>query len=428
MRGPRLVHAAYSAFGVAITPALLLWLKRRARRGKEDRTRRHERFGFARVPRPAGTLIWLHAASVGETQSVLTLVRALLAAHPTIHLLITTGTVTSAALVAQQHLPRTIHQYVPIDTYPAVRRFFAHWRPDVALWVESELWPQLLLQAQAHHLPMLLVNARISQKTYERWQRWPAFIQQLLHSFCSIYAGSTEDAARLQALGGSNIHAVGNLKYDAEPLPVDASMLQQLRSMVADRPLFLAASTHANEEQLLAHTHRAVARSVPSLLTIIVPRHAVRGDVIAADLRTRGFTLSQRSAHEAITPATEIYLADTMGELGLFYTLAHTVFMGGSLVAHGGQNPLEAARAHNAIITGPHTHNFASIIEQFEANAAIRVVADKDALAAHTMALLKDDAARETLAVNAQKTVEQFRGASTIILQHVGELIARGSA
>lgn len=428
MLGVRFIQPLYSALGIAITPALSLWLTRRSTRGKEDASRRHERFGYAKQPRPSGTLVWLHAASVGETQSVLTLVRALLNAHPSVHLLITTGTVTSAALVAQQNLPRTIHQYVPVDTYPAVHRFLNHWRPDVALWVESEFWPQLLWQAQAQHVPMLLINARISEKTFESWQRWPNIIRSLLHSFCSMYAGSNDDAARLQALGGSNIHAVGNIKYDAEPLPVNEPALEQLRSMVSGRTLFLAASTHANEEQLVAHTHTHVAQQFPSLLTIIVPRHAARGNTITADLREQGFTLSQRSKNEVITPATQLYLADTMGELGVFYALTDIVFMGGSLVAHGGQNPLEAARANNAIISGPHTHNFASIIAQLVAAHAIRIVADKETLAQQIIALLGDEPARAALATHAQKTVAQSAGASHVILQEVSALIARGGS
>lgn len=425
MPAARLPYLAYGALGIAITPALRLWLARRVRRGKEDATRLNERFGYARTPRPEGTLLWLHAASVGETQSVLTLVRALLDAHPHLHLLITTGTVTSAALVAQQHLPRVVHQFVPVDTYPAVRRFLNHWQPDVALWVESELWPQMLWQAQAKHLPMLLVNARLSQKTFENWRRWPRVIRHLLHTFCSIYAGSAEDAARLAALGGSDIHEVGNLKYDAAPLPVDVSMLQHFVQQSAGRRVFLAASTHANEEQLVARAHEIVAQQFPTLLTVIVPRHATRGDAIAADLRARGLTVAQRSKGEPVTADTALYLADTMGELGLFYRRADIVFMGGSLVAHGGQNPLEAARFGNALLSGPHTHNFAAIIARFVAGEALRVVADKTALADAVLALLRDDAARATLAGNAQAVLTHSGGASAPIVQHCGALIAR---
>lgn len=425
MAGATLVRAGYSTLGVAITPALKLWLKRRIRRGKEDAARQGERFGFASMPRLEGTLLWLHAASVGEVQSVLTLVRALLHQHPQMHLLITTGTVTSAALVAQQHLPRTCHQFVPVDTYPAVRRFLQHWRPDIAVWVESEFWPQLLWQAQAQHVPMLLVNARISQKTYENWIKWPATIRSMLHGFCAIYAGSGEDATRLKALGASDVHDVGNLKFDAEPLTCDDAMLQQLLQQSAGRRVFLAASTHANEEQTIAQMHRDVAQQFTGLLTIIVPRHAARGASIAADLRSMGYSVAQRSAGEAITAKTDIYLADTMGELGLFYRAAEIVFMGGSLIAHGGQNPLEAARLNNAILTGPHTHNFSAIIARFVAAQAIQVVANATELKEALKSLLADTHARARLATNAADLVEQSRGASSIILQKLSELITR---
>ena len=343
---------------MAITPLLKLWLERRAQRGKEDPFRMGERFGFATRPRPDAPLVWLHAASVGETQSVLTLVRALLAEHPHIHLLITTGTVTSAALVAQQNFARVTHQFIPVDTTPAVRRFFDHWQPDLALWVESEFWPQLLWQAQQRHLPMLLINARISQKTFTNWRRWPRIIASLLHSFCGIYAGSSEDGNRLKALGGSDIHDVGNLKYDASPLPTQPNLINEITRQTEGRPIFLAASTHANEEQVIAQAHACIAQQFPTLLTIIVPRHAARGDAIANDLRSNKIILAQRSKSEAIAPQTSIYLADTMGELGSFYTLADVVFMGGSLIPHGGQNPLEAARFSKPILTGPYTHNF----------------------------------------------------------------------
>lgn len=425
MGGAPLVRAGYTALGVALTPALKLWLKRRIRRGKEDASRQGERFGFASIPRPPGTLVWLHAASVGEVQSVLTLMRALLDAHPSMHLLITTGTVTSAALVTQQQLPRTIHQFIPVDTYPAVRRFLQHWQPDVALWVESEFWPQLLWQAQAQHIPMLLVNARISQKTFENWQKWPAIIRSMLHGFCAIYAGSTEDATRLKALGASDVHDAGNLKFDAVPLAHDESMLEALLQQSAGRLIFLAASTHANEEQTIAQVHRDVAQQFPSLLTIIVPRHAARGKSITEDLRSMGYSVAQRSAGDAITTKTDIYLADTMGELGLFYRATQLVFMGGSLIAHGGQNPLEAARLNNAILTGPHTHNFSAIIARFVAADAIQVVANANALGESLKMLLANTKARDTLATNAMHLVEQSRGASSIILQKLSELITR---
>lgn len=423
MGGVALIRNAYGLLGSALTPALKLWLERRARRGKEDPFRMGERFGYATLTRPPGTLVWLHAASVGETQSVLTLVRGLLQQHPHLHLLITTGTVTSAALVAQQNLPRVTHQFIPVDTPAAVGRFLQHWRPNLVLWVESEFWPQLLWQTRGRQVSMLLINARISEKTYRGWRRSPRTIASLLSCFEAIYAGSTEDADRLRNLGARDVRDVGNLKYDAAPLPVDPKLTQELARHTEGRPVFVAASTHAQEERYVAYAHRLASQQFPSLLTIIIPRHPKRGSDITADLLARGFTIAQRSKGEPITPETAIYLADTMGELGTFYARADLVFMGGSLIPHGGQNPLEAARFGKAILTGPYTHNFKSVIEQFAAQKAICVVDDPEALAQQVSALLTDTDMRQYLAQNTAAVVASTRGASNAILQHCAALL-----
>lgn len=423
-----MLRCLHSATSILITPLVHLWLARRARRGKEDTTRIGERFGHAAIARPEGTLIWLHAASVGEAQSVLTLVRALLARQPDAQLLITTGTVTSAALVAQQQLPRVIHQFIPVDTYPAVRRFLDHWRPDLALWVESEFWPQLLWQARARGIPMLLINARMSQRSCESWQRWPNMIRSLLGAFDAIYAGSAEDARRLTTLGAHDVQDIGNLKYDAAPLPMDNSLMAELSAATAGRRVWVAASTHANEEQMVAEIHHSLAQQFPGLLCILIPRHATRGDAIAADLRERGHTLAQRSKGEAVTAKTSLYLADTMGELGSFYRLADLVFIGGSLVAVGGHNPLEPARLSAALVTGAHIHNFATIMQHLLQHDAIRIVADKAELGATLATLLADDTTRLGMAEHGAAIVEESGGASERIVAHATTLLARRNA
>lgn len=412
----------YSIVGTAITPLLRSWLNRRAKRGKENAARMGERFGHASVARPAGRLVWLHAASVGEVQSMLTLVRKLLAQEPDSYMLITSGTVTSAALVAQQNLPRTIHQFIPVDTRASVKRFLTHWHPDLALWVESEFWPQLILQAKKSGIPMLLVNARLSSKSFAGWKRWRGFIKRILDAFTGIYAGSGEDAARLRALGAPDVIEAGNVKFDADPLPVDAAALTQLSPQIGERPIWLAASTHGNEEQMIAHAHRDIAQQFPTLLTILVPRHAARGDAIASQLRSEGFSVVQRSKSEAIDALTQIYLADTMGELGSFYHLAPIVFVGGSLIAHGGHNPLEPARQHCAILSGRHVHNFADIVKQMQEAQAIRLVSDSDELARAVSALLHDPHAVLDSARNAQSIVAEARGASETILARIEAL------
>ena len=418
-----MILAAYSTVGILITPFLRGWLERRAARGKEDRSRMGERFGHASQPRPEGRLIWLHAASVGEVQSMLTLVRKLLQQHSNDHMLITTGTVTSAALVAQQNLPRTIHQFLPVDTPASVERFLAHWRPDLALWVESEFWPQLILRGRKRGIPMLLVNARLSARSFNGWKRWPSFIRRILGSFTAIYAGSGDDAARLRALGAANVIEAGNVKFDAEPLPIDTKALEQLVLQFGDRPLWLAASTHGNEEQMIAQAHRHVAQQFPRLLTILVPRHAARGDVIASELRSSGFTTVQRSKGEAIDDTVQIYLADTMGELGTLYHLAPIVFVGGSLIAHGGHNPLEPARQQCSVISGRHVHNFADIVKHMQDAHAIRLVSDTQELARSVAMLLADPNLIMADAQAAQSVVNDARGASATILARIDELL-----
>jgi 3-deoxy-D-manno-octulosonic-acid transferase len=418
-----MIRFLYSLVGILLTPLITLWLLKRAARGKESFARLRERFGHAAQMRPPGTLIWLHAASVGEAQSIFTLVRALLAQQPEASVLITTGTVTSAALVAQQHLPRTIHQFVPIDTYQAVRRFLRHWRPDMVLWVESEFWPQMLWRIKKRRIPALLINARISDGTAANWRKWPRTIRSLLGCFRSVYAGSKEDAARLATLGAKQVHDAGNLKYDAAALPVDETAYASLKQIVGSRRVWVAASTHANEEQRIAEVHAKLATQFHDLLTIIVPRHATRGDAIAADLRGRHLTLAQRSKHEDITPETGIYLADTMGELGLFYRLSEIVFLGGSLIAHGGHNPLEAAQLNCAILSGPFVHNFAGIVAHLQTAHAIRIVRDPGELQVMVALLLRDKGQRHDLAARAADVVKAAQGASEKILREIDQLL-----
>lgn len=418
-----MMHRLYSALGILGTPFIRHWLGKRRARGKEDAARFAERFGHASLPRPPGKLIWLHAASVGEAQSVLTLARALLAQPTAPTLLVTTGTVTSAALVAQQSIPRLLHHYIPVDTYPPVKRFLDHWRPDLALWVESEFWPQLLLQTHARGIPLLLINARLSARSQRNWQRWPRQIQRLLRCFTTIFASTAEDATRLRSLGAAGIVEAGNLKFDAAPLDVDAGTLAMLRRTIGGRPLWVAASTHANEEQMVAEAHRTVRQQHPNALCVLAPRHAARGDAIAAELRAAGYPVAQRSKHEPIKADTAIYLADTMGELGVFYSVAPIVFLGGSLVAHGGHNPLEPARLDCAILTGPHMHNFSAMLQQFTAQNAMRIVADAAELAAAVNRLLRNPAEAQAMAVSALQITQQNRGATQAILTRIREVL-----
>jgi 3-deoxy-D-manno-octulosonic-acid transferase len=391
------------------TPLIRVYLALRLKKGKEDPTRCHERIGVPSLPRPEGMLVWMHAASMGETISVLPLITELLKRNPQLSLLLTTGTVTSAALAKERLPARAIHQYIPVDIPSYVESFVAHWKPNLAVWVESEFWPNLMM-ATRKQSPMILLNARISDNSFVRWQRYGGLCRTILSCFSLCLPQSPQDEERLQVLGAPRVRFIGNLKDDAPPLPFDAQELKRMQQLLHDRPLWLAASTHSDEETQCAATHQKLKVDYPGLLTIIVPRHARRGEEIATTLTAQGFSVALRSKQDTITPETDIYLADTMGELGLFYRLAQLVFIGGSLIPHGGQNPLEAVRLGAAVILGPHMENFEQMTSELaELNAALRVNS-KEGLYTALSLLLSDGQKRVTLAENALKLMKQKNG------------------
>jgi 3-deoxy-D-manno-octulosonic-acid transferase len=392
--------AAYAAATAAAAPLLRRMLRRRVARGKEIAARLPERFGADDTPRPPGRLLWLHAASVGETISILPVLTALHQAAPDLNLLLTTGTVTSAELLARR-LPELAldgvvrHRFVPLDVPAWVRRFLAHWRPDVAAMVESEIWPNLIAAAGRAHVPLMLVNARLSPRSFARWRRMPALPRKLFGAFALVQAQSAADADRLRRLGARRVESPGNLKFAAPPLPVSRIELQRLRLAIDARPVWLAASTHPGEEALLIDVHRTLAPLHPGLLTIIVPRHPERGAEVAA--LAEGLAVTRRAEGQGPPDNAGVWVADTLGELGLFYSVAGIVFVGGSLVPHGGQNPLEPARLGCAVAIGPHAHNFVEPVAILEAAGALARVADSVELAAWADRLLGDAGLRRMM-------------------------------
>jgi 3-deoxy-D-manno-octulosonic-acid transferase len=379
-------------------PLIEAGLRRRAERGKEDRLRWRERLGAASLARPDGPLLWLHAASVGESRSTLPLIEALLAERSALQVLVTTGTVTSAMLMCELLPARARHQFAPVDRPQAWRGFMAHWRPQLGLLVESELWPNLILEARARDLPLALINGRMSEGSYRRWARLPASAAELLGGFALCLAQSDADRARLAALGAKQVLTAGNLKYAGSPLPTDPAALAGLTAAIGERPVWLAASTHPGEETKVLEAHRRLTASLPDLLTMIAPRDPGRGGALAQSMRQMGFAVVRRSGGESPSDGCAIYLADTLGELGLWYRLAWIALVGGSLVPHGGQNPLEPARLGCPMLLGPHHQNFAEIGQQLvQAGAARRVVNDADLLAT-LRALLPDRASRARMA------------------------------
>jgi 3-deoxy-D-manno-octulosonic-acid transferase len=395
-----------SAAAVPLAPALI---KRRLKQGKEDPARVGERRGMSADIRPDGPLVWIHGASVGEVLAAAALIERLRALN--MRILLTSGTVTSAAIVAKRFPPDIIHQYVPYDSPRYVARFLDHWRPSLALFIESDLWPNLILSSAARRLPMVLINGRMSHRSFPRWRRINTTISALLGRFEVCLAQSQVDADRFAALGSRNVITTGNLKLDVAAPPADSGKLERLMSVTRGRPIIVAASTHPGEEEMLLATHRALASFFPSLLSVIVPRHPDRGEAIAREIAATGLRVGLRSREQLPTATTDIYLADTMGELGLFYRLSPIVFMGGSLVPHGGQNPIEAIKLGASIVHGPHVFNFTDVYEALDNAGGARQADSEEALVKHLGQLLADPAARDTLAEASARVVEQLGGA-----------------
>ncbi len=415
----------WRGIGHAIAPGIRHWLQRRLARGKEDAARFNERFGQASLPRPPGRLIWSHAASVGEAMALLPLLERLRQEQPDLALLLTTGTVTSARLVAQR-APGLLHQYLPVDLPGASDAFLDHWRPDLVLWSESELWPGLLNNLARRGVPALLLNGRLSERSCRRWARLPDTARWLLGSFETIFAQSEADGARFRRLGAPDVRCLGNLKQAAPPLPADDAELAALRQAVAGRPVWLMASTHPGDEAAIITIQRHLAAAFPHVLGIIVPRHPERGSAVAETLTGAGFRTSRRAAGQAITADTELHVADTLGELGLWYRLCPAVVMGGSLIPHGGQNPLEPARLGAAVLFGPHMFNFAEVSAELVARGGAVQAADAETLAGQLAGLLHDAAALTAMGA-AGKACATARGAvlddiTAFVLERIKQL------
>ncbi len=388
--------AAYLAFSERAENFAEKRLRERRAQGKEHPGRIDERYGIPQTGRPLGTLVWFHAASVGESLSILELVRRLGDLRPELRFLLTTGTVTSAAMIAGRMPDNAVHQFVPVDVRPFIRKFLAHWKPDLAVWTESELWPGLMFETHAAGIPMLLINARISRGTHEKWRWFPGIARSLLRRFDHVLAQDAATRSYLKRLGlpADRIEVTGTLKEGSAALPHDEAERTRFASGLSGRPVWLAASTHEGEEKMVAAAHRQASRAAQRLLLIIAPRHPERGAAIAAMLKADGWEIAVRSKGETPQASTQIYLADTLGEMGLWYRLAPVSFLGGSLVDIGGHNPFEPAALGSAIIHGPHVHKVADIYARLAlAGATLEVKTVPDLVRAVGRVLSPDKAA-----------------------------------
>jgi len=414
---------AYRLALAALEPLAPVVLRARARRGKEDPERLDERLGRPRALRPPGDLVWLHGVSVGESVSLLPLAEALRASRPDLTLLVTSGTRTAAELLSRRLPDGVIHQYAPVDGPRAVAGFLDHWRPATAVLVESELWPNLITAAAQRGVRLALVSARMTQKSADGWARAPAAARALLRRFDLILPQDAATADRLQRLGGV-IGAQLNLKQVGEPLPCDEDELERLRALTAGRPVILAASTHPGEDALIAEAVHALRAHQPGLLLVIAPRHPERGAAGAERLSEAGVHTARRSAGE--TPETLItaYVADTLGELGLFFRLADVVVMGGGYAQGvGGHNPLEPARLGATIVTGPSVFNAAATYEAMFEEVAALCAPDGAALTRHLRGLLDNPAIARRMGEAARAHAGQYGAALEAALTQLAPLL-----
>jgi 3-deoxy-D-manno-octulosonic-acid transferase len=410
-----LALAGYRIAGLALQPVVPLALAARARRGKEDMTRTGERYGLTTLTRPEGRLIWVHAASVGETNAILPLISRL--TESGFRVVFTSTTVTSAQIAAQRLPAGALHQFGPLDVATYVDRFLAHWRPELAIFVESEIWPTIISRLANRKIPLAVVNGRLSERSFRGWKRFAVVARALFSRISLVLAQSDEDGARFAELGTARVSVTGNLKFDTPPLAAEDGEVERLRSAIGQRPVWIAASTHEGEEEIVGDAHRRLRERHPNLLTIIAPRHPERGTAIRDMLAARRLTVAQRSRGEPLVREIDIYLADTLGELGLFYRAAPIAFLGGSLVPHGGQNPIEPTRLDASVLHGPHVHNFAAVYDRLDAAVPVAPISDAATLAAAVGGLLADPRLRAARAAAAIAALAPLSGALDATMQ-----------
>jgi len=379
----------------------------RVQSGKEDPDRVNERFGIASQYRPKGQVIWLHAASVGESLSILALIKELRQLYPEATILLTTGTVSSARVLNAYLEEKIIHQYNPYDVGPWVRKFLVHWQPTVAILVESELWPSLMTETRKASIPLLLINGRFSSKSIKFWQKHSGTAHTLLNKIDYITVQTQNTLNELVNLGysQSQIEVIDTLKQSAAPLPYSQSDLRTIQSLLKDKIVWIAASTHLGEDELILEVFRSLLQKFPQLFLVIVPRHPERGVSVLERVIQFGFKAKLRSQSNLPSQDETIFVSDTLGELGIWYRLGQFAFIGGSLVSVGGHNPYEPALLGCPIIHGPHTFNFVGAYQRLMANKGSLLVEDTDQLE-KAIEVVIAESCQEKLRTNAQKIVQ----------------------
>ena len=413
----------YSTLTSACRPLVPLFLRTRMWHGRENPARVQERFGIASRPRPPGRIAWMHGASIGECLSLLPCMEEFTARG--FHIVVTSGSPGSARVLAERLPEGSFHQFFPLDIHQYALRFIQYWRPEIVLIAESEIWPNTFRAVKQRRIPLVSINARLSEKSFARWRRAPKAAAEIFGLIDICLAQTNEDAQRFAGLGARDVSVIGNLKFDAKPPPADPAELSDLAGRIGARPVWAAVSTHAGEEEIVADAHRALRSQFPTLLTMIAPRHPQRGEAIAQMLARKGLRMARHSRHAAIGNDTEIYLVDTLGEAGLIYRASMLAFIGRSLTAKGGQNPIEAAKLNCAILHGPHVGNFREVYATLDAGEGALCVTDQKTLSDAVGRLLSDAHALRRMARNGAHIAGERSGATARVMQAIEPYLAR---
>ncbi|WP_375623783.1 lipid IV(A) 3-deoxy-D-manno-octulosonic acid transferase [Bartonella sp. TT119HLJHH] len=399
---------SYRIIGFCLCPVIPFYLFFRAIRGKEEWCRKKERLGKSSYVRPQGSLVWLHAASVGETLALFPLVNYILSLK--INVLMTTGTVTSSTLVKKHFGNRLIHQYAPLDLDFAVRRFISHWKPDLVLICESEIWPLRIKELAKMRIPQILVNAHMSERSFKAWQKRRVLAKHIFKDIDLAIGQNERDVAYYHKLGVKSVTFSGNLKADVF-LVENQALLARYRNAIGNRPVWAAVSTHEGEEEIAFEVHKIVKNYLPDLLTIIVPRHPERSEDLIRKCDNKGLSFIRRSRDAVPNMNTDILWGDTIGEMALFLRLSQVSFVGKSLCGNGGHNPLELALLGSAILTGPHVSNFQEMFKQFLTHDAAYMVQDTKQLAIQVYKLLTNETLRQEMVDKAHEVATGMAGA-----------------
>lgn len=414
----------YRIISILLLPFIELYLIWRVIKKKEDKKRLKERLGHSSFARPEGKIIWIHAVSVGEANSALILVDEILKFAPKTSILFTTTTLTSASIIASkisQFNGRVIHQFLPVDSYFCVQNFLDFWQMRAGIFFESEIWPNLIFEARKRGISSFLVNGRMSEKSAKKWRLAKFFGFKIFDLFSAIFAQTKGDKERLEKLTKQEILLYGNLKAQAQNLAVNQEELSALKKQIGERKIFVAASTHKGEEEIILQSFVDLKKVFSDLLLVLVLRHPNRADEVKNLLKNKVF--AQRSAKEKITKETEIYLVDTLGELGIFYSLSNFAFIGGSLLEIGGHNPFEAIKLDCAVISGSHVFNFREVYDELKEVEGCRIINSQIELSDVVKQFLNDENLAKETNQNAKKILKDSDNIAEKVVKKIDQVL-----